>query len=204
MVEDRATDPEAEGFEEGWTQARRSSPLLRGHPVVGRDVRRCDVLARKKRGVDIGKTTRGKGTTLTVVADGRGVPLGVRIAPASPAEVTLIESTLEQVAVPRSGPSRLRTKPRRLIDDKAADSDALRLRPKKRGIELICPHRSNRTRPAHPNGRSLRRYCRRSTIERTVAWPGNFRRLVVRYERKSKMFLAVLKVAGLMITLRQF
>lgn len=171
---------------------------------MGRDVQRRDVLARKKRGADIGKTKRGKGTKLMVVADGRGVPLGVRIAPASPAEVTLIESTLEQVAVPRSGPGRPRTKPRRLIYDKAADSDALRLRLKKRGIELICPHRSNRKRPTLQDGRSLRRYRRRWTIERTVAWLGNFRRLVVRYERKSKMFLAFLKVACLIITLRQF
>ena len=75
---------------------------------------------------------------------------------------------------------------------------------KKRGIELICPHRSNRKRPSLQDGRSLRRYRRRWTIERTVAWLGNFRRLVVRYERKSKMFLAFLKVACLMITLRQF
>jgi hypothetical protein len=35
-------------------------------------------------------------------------------------------------------------------------------------------------------------------------WLGNFRRLVVRYDRKSKMFLAFLKVACLVITLREF
>ena len=162
---------------------RLAGPLeevLRGtrrgrHPVVGRDVQRRDVLSRKKGVADVGKTKRGKGTKLMVVADGRGVPLGVRIAPASPAEVTLIE----QVAVPRSGPGRLRTKPRRLIYDKAADSDALRLRLKKRGIELICPHRSNRKRPVLQDGRSLHRYRRRWTIARTAAWRGNFRRLVL-------------------------
>jgi transposase len=174
------------------------------HPVLGRDVQRRDVLARKNGGADVGKTRRGKGTKLMVVADGRGVPLGVRIAQASPAEVTLIESTLEQVAVPRSGPRLPPTKPRSLIYDKAADSDALRRRLKKRGIESICPHRSNRKRPVLQDGRSLRRYRRRWTIEKTVAWLENFRRRVVRYERKSKIFLAFLKVACLMITLRQF
>jgi transposase len=174
------------------------------HPVVGRDVQRRDVLARKKRGADIGTTKRGEGTKLMVVADGRGIPLGVRIAPSSPAEVTFIESTLEQVAVPRSNPGRPRTKLRRLIYDTAADSDALRLRLKNRGIELICAHQSNRTRPVLQDGRSLRRYHRRWTIERTVAWLGNFLRLVVRYERTFKMFLALLKVACLIITLRQF
>jgi transposase len=139
-----------------------------------------------------------------VVADGRGVPLGGRIAPAAPEEVTLIESTLEQVAVQRSSPGRPRTKPRRLIYDKAADSDALQLRLKKGRIELTCPHRLNRERPVLQDGCSLRRYRRRWTIERTVAWLGILRRLVVRYDRKSKIVLAVLKVACLMITVRQF
>ncbi len=114
---------------------------------MGLDVQREDFLARKKSVANIGKTKRGKGTKFIVVADGQCVSLGVCIAPASPAKVTLIESTLKQVAVPRSGLGRPRTKPRRLIYDKAADTDALRLRLKKRGIELICPHWSNRKDP---------------------------------------------------------
>ena len=85
-------------------------------------------------------------------AGDRGMPLGIRIVPASPAEVTLIESTLEQVAVPRSGPDRPRKDPRRLIYGKDADSDALMVRLKKRGIELICPHRCNRKRSSTQNG----------------------------------------------------
>lgn len=102
----------------------------------------------------------------------------------------------------RSGSAYPRTKSRRLNSNKAADVDALRLRLKKRGVELMCTHQSNRKRPVLQDGRSLRLYRRRRTIERIVAWLGNFRRLVVRYEGKSKMFLPVLKVACLMITLR--
>lgn len=172
--------------------------------VVGRDVRRRNLRSGKKRGPDVGKTKRGKGTKLLVVADGRGVPLGVQLASASPHEVTLVESTLEQVAVPRSGRGRPKKKPRRLVYDRAADSDPLRERLKRRGIELICPHRENRRKPKLQDGRPLRRYRKRWKIERTIAWLGNYRRLVVRYERNTKMFLAFLKVACLMITLRQF
>jgi transposase len=139
-----------------------------------------------------------------VVADGRGVPLGIQLTSASPHEVKLIESTLEQVAVPRSGPGRPRKNPPRLIYDRAADSDPLRERLRRRGIELICPHRENRTKPKLQDGRSLRRYRRRWKIERTIAWLGNYRRLVVRYERNTKMFLAFVQIACLMITLRQF
>ena len=67
----------------------------------------------------------------------------------------------------------------RLIADKSYDSDPLRKRLKKqRGIDLICPHRRNRTKPKLQDGRKLRRYRRRYKIERTFAWLGSFRRLV--------------------------
>jgi transposase len=138
-----------------------------------------------------------------VVADGQGVPLGVELASASPHECTLIESTLQQVAVPRCGRGRPRKNPERLIYDRAADSDALRARLKRRGIELICPNRWNK-KVKTQDGRNLRRYRRRWKIERTIAWLQNFRRLVVRYERQTKMFRAFLHVACLVITVRQF
>jgi transposase len=138
-----------------------------------------------------------------VVADGKGVPLGIQLASASPNEVTLIESTLEKVAVPRAGRGRPRKNPERLIYDRAADSDPLRKRLWRRGIELICPHRRNRRKPKTQDGRKLRRYRRRWKIERTIAWISNFRRLVVRYEHKIKVFQAFVHLACLMITLRQ-
>jgi transposase len=170
---------------------------------MGRDVCRRHVFPGKKGGACVGKTKRGKGTKLMVVADGKGIPLGVHLASATPNEVTLIETTLRQVAVPRQGRGRPRKNPTRLIYDKAADSDPLRDRLAKRGIELICPHRVNRTKPKRQDGRKLRRYKRRWKIERSIAWIANFRRLVVRYERKITMFYAFVHVACLLIAVRQ-
>ncbi|MCU0586219.1 MAG: transposase [Desulfobacterales bacterium] len=115
-----------------------------------------------------------------VVVDGQGVPLGGTLASASPAEVKLIEATLEQVKVPRRGRGRPRKRMKRLIADKAYDSDPLRKRLKALKIDLICPHRRNRTKTKLQDGRKLRRYRRRWKIERTFSWLGNFRRLVVR------------------------
>jgi len=139
-----------------------------------------------------------------VVASGQGIPLGVQLASASPHEITLIESTLDCVAVPRPGKGRPRKNPKRLIYDRAADSDPLRKRLKKRGIDLICPHKINRKKPATQDGRKLRRYKRRWKIERSIAWFANFRRLVVRYERSFSIYLAFFHIACLLITLRQF
>jgi transposase len=117
--------------------------------------------------------------------------------------VTLVEATLETIAVPRQGGGRPRKRPERLIYDKACDSDALRGQLAKRGIELICPHRKNRKRPPRQDGRKLRRYKRRWKVERTFAWLGNFRRLVVRWEHHITMYSAFFHVACLLITLRQ-
>jgi transposase len=139
-----------------------------------------------------------------VVVDGEGIPLGVHLDSASPNEVTLIEKTLQKIAVPRQGPGRPRTKPTRLIYDKAADSDPLRNRLKKRNIELICPHRSSRKKPRTQDGRKLRRYRRRWKIERTFAWLGNFRRLLIRHDRNIKMYSAFFHLACIIITLRRF
>jgi transposase len=139
-----------------------------------------------------------------VVVDGQGVPLANHLDSGSPHEVTLIETTLERVAVPRAGPGRPRKNPQRLIYDRAADSDPLRERLKHRGIDLICPHRENRRKPKLQDGRKLRRYKRRWKIERTFAWLGNFRRLVVRWDRSLKAYQAFFNVACLLIALRQF
>jgi transposase len=137
-----------------------------------------------------------------VVVDGQGIPLGGTLASASPAEVTLFEETLEQVKVPRPGRGRPRKRMKRLIADKAYDSDPLRQRLKGHGIDLICPHRRNRTKAKLQDGRKLRRYRRRWKIERTIAWLGNFRRLVVRWERLITVYRAFFHLACLIITLR--
>jgi transposase len=74
----------------------------------------------------------------------------------------------------------------------------------------ICGGRKRRARAvAHKldytlqDGRKLRRYKRRWKVERTFAWLGNFRRLVVCYERSLKMYRAFFHVACLLITLRK-
>jgi transposase len=116
--------------------------------------------------------------------------------------VTLVNQTLAQVRVPRAGRGRPKSKPQRLIADRAYDSDPLRRQLQARGIELICPHRKNRRKAPTQDGRALRRYRRRWKVERTFAWLGNFRRLVVRYERSLLMYNAFFHVACLIITLR--
>jgi len=82
--------------------------------------------------------------------------------------------------------------------------DALRERLRRRGIELIAPHRSNRVAPPTQDGRKLRRYRRRWIIERTNSWLNtSCRRLTTRWERSLTAFLGFLHVAIIMICLRR-
>jgi transposase len=150
----------------------------------------------KKRGELVGKTKRGKGTKIMVLIDGRGLPLGALIANATPHEVTLIEPLLAKRV--------LRRLPKRLLYDRAADSDPLRQRLTRRGIELITPHRKNRKTAPLQDGRRLRRYRRRWKIERSISWLHNFRRLVTRYEYYAHLFQGFVQLACLIIVLRQF
>ena len=139
-----------------------------------------------------------------VVVDGEGIPLGKQLYSASPNEVRLAEETLASVHVSRRHRSgRPRQKVPRVIADRAYDSDPLRAQLAARGIELIAPHRWNRSKPRTQDGRALRRYRRRWKIERTFAWLGNFRRLVVRYDRSITTYEAFFHIACLMITLRK-
>lgn len=131
-----------------------------------------------------------------VLIDGNGLPLAADIASASPHEVTLIEPLLEHRV--------LRRKPGRLIYDTAADSDPLRSRLKKRGIELVCPHRRNRRKPATQDGRKLRPYRRRWKVERSISWLQNFRRLVTRYEYYAHLFHGFTQLACLLVALGRF
>ena len=98
---------------------------------------------------------------------------------------------------------RPRQKPQRIIADRGYDSDQLRKQLARRGIELIVPHRRNRRKPPTQDGRALRRYKRRWTVKRTFAWLGNFRRLVVRYDRSLTVYRAFFHIACFMIVLRR-
>ena len=170
---------------------------------MGRVLRRRVVRPGEKRGDGVGKTKKGKGTKWMVVVDGQGIPLASHLDSASPSEVKLLERTLEDIDVIEAEDADGPPHPERLILDRGYDSDPLRVRLAERGIEMICPHRKNRRRARTQDGRKLRRYKRRWKVERTFAWLGNFRRLVVRYERTMRMYRAFFHVACLLITLRQ-
>jgi transposase len=161
---------------------------------LGGSLHRREFRAGKKGGLGVGKTKRGKGTKWMVVVDGEGIPLGSHLTSASPAEVTLVAPVIERLLLPY--------RPWRLVADRAYDSDPLRRWLAAQHMELVCPHRRGRQRPPTQDARPLRRYRRRWKIERTFAWLGNFRRLLVRHEHHLHIYRAFFHLACLLIVLR--
>lgn len=109
----------------------------------------------------------------------------------------MIEAALDHAVLPGDGIHPL-------VADRAYDSDPLRDRLAARGLDLVCPHRQNRTKPKRQDGRKLRRYRSRWIIERTIAWLQNFRRVVVRWDRTVSIYKAFVHVACIIILLKRF
>ena len=96
------------------------------------------------------------------IVDRHGLPLSVSTHAANHHEVRLVQLCFDFYMI--------EAKPENLIGDRAYDSDPLDEQLRRDGIEMIAPHRSNRSKPATQDGRRFRRYARRWLVERFFAW----------------------------------
>ena len=98
---------------------------------------------------------------ITAIAGRSGLPVSPWITSASPAEVTLVDDTLNH--------GFLAEDPERLIGDKAYDGDGLIERLwEGRRVEMISSNSSHREKKTQ-DGRPLRRYVRHWKVERLFA-----------------------------------
>ena len=160
----------------------------------------------KKGGEKVGVTKKGKGTKWMLVVDGNGLPLGFHLDSANTAEVKLAEQTLDtiRVARPRGRPKR---RPEKLVADRGYDSSAVRAALRHRGIRMCIPPKRRpatwRAKRGRPVVARKEEYRRRYTVERSFAWLGNFRRLLIRWERHVSVYLSFFAVAVLVICVRR-
>ena len=147
-------------------------------------------------GDGIGCTKAGKGVKIMIMVDRKGLPIAVNTGSASPHESTLVEPLFDfMVSVDF---------PEKLIGDKAYDSDRLDENLARKGVEMIAPHRANR-KPENQtqDGRKLRRYKRRWTVERTISWLQNYRRLCIRWEKSTRMFQGFVHLTCTMLLMKE-
>lgn len=146
-------------------------------------------------GEGVGLTRHGKGIKTQLVVDAKGIPIGLSQASADTGETAMVQQTLELVVD--------EAQPERLIGDKAYDSDPLDEALAELGIEMISPHRRNRKiENKTQDGRVLRRYRKRWHVERTIAWLGNHRRLLIRWEKYACVFASLTTLGCCLIASR--
>ena len=151
--------------------------------------------AKAKGGGDgIGCTRAGKGVKIMVLVDARGLPVAIDTTSASPHECRLVQRLFDFMLTEEA--------PERVIGDKAYDSDRLADELRNDGIELIAPHRRNRKHKTQ-DGRPLRRYKRRWTVERTIGWIQHYRRLCIRWEKSTKLFQGFLHLGCTILLLKE-
>jgi transposase len=160
----------------------------------------------KKGGDKVGLTKKGKGTKWMLVVDGNGLPLGIHLASANTAEVKLAEKTLDTIGVSRPR-GRPKQRPEKLVADRGYDSSVFRRALRRRGIRMCIPPKRRPTTWRAKRGRPIvarkEDYRFRYTVERSFAWLGNFRRLLIRWEHLSTIYQGFFTVAAMLICLRR-
>lgn len=141
-------------------------------------------------------TDRAKsGVKRHVLTDARGVPLSVLLTGANVHDKWMVADALDAVVIRERGRPK---RPAHLCLDKGYDYRDAEHAVRKRGI---VPH--IRRRGEQPLLGCVRGRPRRWVVERTNAWHNRFRGLLVRWERKSENYLALVQLACGLIAFQQ-
>jgi transposase len=129
------------------------------------------------------------------LVDGRGVPLSLVVTGANRHDVTQLELVLEEIIIDR--PTNIQ---QNLCADKAYDGQP--------ALETIVskgyvPHVKRRGEEIQEKKRNPQWKARRWVVEVSHSWFNRFRKILVRYEKLSDTYMALLHMAAAIITFRK-
>lgn len=128
-----------------------------------------------------------------MITDAQGVPLAVILTAANAHDVTQLIPLVEAIPPVRGKRGRPRRKPDAVQGDRGYDSQPHRLELLSRGVTPILAKRNTE----HGSGLGVTRWV----VERTISWLHQFRRLRVRFERRSDIHEAFLSIGCALICL---
>ncbi len=139
-----------------------------------------------------------------IAADKEGIPLSSILDSAQKAEVKLALQTVDNIEVSKR-PLHPRRKPKRLCADKGYDAEWLREELRRRRINPQIPKRRKPSQLEAPRMSVCLKeaYGNRWVVERTFAWLGWKRRLLIRWERNIITYQAFFNIACMMICLKE-
>jgi transposase len=158
----------------------------------------------------LGKSRGGLTTKLHLVAEGRGLPLTVHLTAGNVNDCTAFEDVMAGLRVPRPGPGRPRTRPDKVLADKAYSSKKIRAYLRRRRIIAVIPEKDdqkdNRRRKGRAGGRppafDAQTYKQRNVVERCFNKLKQFRAIATRFDKLADRYLAGVKIACLILWLR--
>jgi transposase len=145
-----------------------------------------------------------------LAADGRGRPLGLVLTGGNAADTTFLPTVLDTISVRDGRPGRPRTRPDRVLADKAYTSTANRTFLTDRGITVTIPERedqkSGRARRGSAGGRprsfATEAYKGRNVVERCFNKLKQWRGIATRFDKTARSYLAGLTLAATLIWTR--
>ena len=120
------------------------------------------------------------------------------LTPGQSHEAKVVEPLLASGAVKRAGRGRPKRLPKRLVGDKGYCGRPVRDLLRRRGIRFTIAKRENMCRKG-PFDRAI--YRQRNQIERTINRFKHFRRLATRYEKRAVNYLAMWRIAAIVLAL---
>jgi transposase len=139
------------------------------------------------------------------VADANGLPLAVHVTAGQRHESRAFEPLMRAARLPRRR-GRPRTRPKRLLGDRAYSTPAIRRHLRRRGVRAVIPQRADERR-RRGRGRPLvfdaARYRQRNAAERCVGWLKGCRSVATRHDKLAVNFLAMAKLACIQLCLRR-
>lgn len=144
-------------------------------------------------------TDRAKnGVKRSLLVDAEGGPLAAVVAGANVHDTKLLATTLEAVVVERPGPHQ--EAPQHLCLDKGYDNPT--------GEKVVAGHgyvpHIRRIGEEKLDETGKKRYpARRWVVERTLAWLSKCRAILVRYDKKGRNYLGMIKLACVLLWYRR-
>jgi transposase len=150
-------------------------------------------------------------TKIHHLVDGKGRPLVMLVAPGQGGDSPMFAPLLESLSVPRAGPGRPRTRPDRVMGDKAYSSKANRQLLRSRHITAVIPepddqigHRRRRgPRGGRPVDFDREQYKGRNVVERSFNIFKQWRGLATRYDKLALTYRGGVVLRAITIWLRQ-
>ena len=195
----------------GW---RRRSPRARasagvrgvntGHPGVEQQRRQA---SRDREA--LGRSRGGLSTKVHLLADARSRPLVHVLSPGQRGDTLAYAPLMARLTVPRRRPGPARTRPDRLIADKAYSAAGLRSDLRRRRITATIPVPDDQVRHRVHHGRRGGRppafdaeaYKRRNTVERAINRLKDHRAFAMRTDKRGYIFAGTTTVAAIRIWL---